>query len=301
MTAPILLVTWKRPLLTAQVIDALRRAGPSRVYVFSDGPRGKEDEGLVKQTRDLIQDQLDWNCEAFWFASERNLGCERGVSSAISWFFSQEPEGIILEDDCVPGPDFLEFATQMLERFRDSEEVFSIVGDNSLGLTNGRDSYSFIRFPHTWGWASWRRAWANYDPDMTAWKGHRSAKRNRKVFVSSLERKLWTRNFDRVASGSHLDTWDWQWAAAHYMNSGLAVQPHRNLVTNIGFGSDATHTTGHSPRADKAPQPVFPLSHPKDVALTKRVARQAARNTVRLESGNFVARARRYLAGSWLR
>ena len=113
---PVLLLTWRRPDTTRQVLDALRAVAPTKLYVASDGPRNQAEAKAVQATRDLISEHIDWSCQIKTRFCAENQGCQLGVSSAITWFFEHEEAGIVLEDDCVPHPDFFVYCRELLER-----------------------------------------------------------------------------------------------------------------------------------------------------------------------------------------
>ena len=127
---PVLLITWRRPETTRQVLCALRQVSPSVVYVASDGPRNQIEATNVNATRELIDHEIDWPCKVSRLFSETNQGCEKGVSEAINWFFSSVEEGIILEDDCVPHIDFFDFCRNLLKRYKDDQRIWCISGNN---------------------------------------------------------------------------------------------------------------------------------------------------------------------------
>jgi hypothetical protein len=170
-TPPVLILAFSRPDVTAKVIEAIRAARPSRLFFAVDGPReGREAEReKVMQVRRLAQ-RVDWDCELRTLFREANLGCKVSVSQAITWFFEQVEDGIILEDDCVAHPSFFPFAADLLDRYRDDERVVMISGDNfQLGRRRTVYDYYFSRYTHIWGWATWRRAWKLYDHGMRYW------------------------------------------------------------------------------------------------------------------------------------
>jgi hypothetical protein len=195
---------------------------------------------------------------------DRNLGCKQAVSQALDWFFECEPEGIVLEDDCVPDPSFFRYCDELLEHYREDERIALISGDNfQFGRLYGESSYYFSRYCHIWGWASWRRAWRRYDRDINAWPAFRDNGGLERVFgARPREVRYWRRILDEVHQG-RIDTWDYQWNFAVWAQSMLTILPQKNLVKNIGFGVDATHTTGRSKFADmRAEKLDFPLRHP---------------------------------------
>jgi hypothetical protein len=259
---PVLFLVFNRPDTTARVFDAIRREKPARLYIAADGPRTGHltDSERCAAVRDIVKN-VDWPCQMHYLLREVNLGCKRAVSSAITWFFEHEPEGIILEDDCLPDPAFFPFCSSLLERYRDDARVMHICGDNfQHGMRRGKGSYYFSRYVHVWGWASWRRAWAGYDAEMNTWKDFLSG--GGLMTMVQEEQEYWTRVLNRAASGG-IDTWDYQWVFSVWAHHGLAIIPNVNLVQNIGFGADATRTTSHDAVRLQIPtEHPGPLVHP---------------------------------------
>lgn len=248
---------------TRQVLEALREVRPARIYVSGDGPKGRQDVRLVDEVRELITSSIDWPCHVLTQYSATNAGCRAGVTRALDWFFEHEEEGIILEDDCVPHADFFTFCDELLDRYRHDERVMHIAGDNTAAVEIEQDwSYCFVRYPHIWGWATWRRAWTHYDRDLAEWGRFRLSGQSVDLFPDDRERETWVPIFNRLQDEGVPDTWDWQWAATTRMRSGLCVQPTRNLITNIGFNERATHTKRVSRRANSPTAPILPLRHP---------------------------------------
>jgi len=270
--SPILLIVFNRPDTTAKVFELIRAAQPTKLYVAADGPRAsRQGEQERCERARQIATQVDWPCEVRTLFRERNLGCKQAVSQALDWFFDQEEQGIILEDDCVPHPTYFRFCDEMLERYRDEPRVALISGDNfQFGRTYGETSYYFSRYVHIWGWASWRRMWKLYDRDARIWPEFSQQRRLEAVLGGNArEVRYWTRKLDAVHAG-HIDTWDYQVNLAMWAHDMLAVIPQKNLVTNIGFGADATHTSGGSKFADLRTEPMpFPLQHPATIEVCR--------------------------------
>jgi len=246
-TAPLLLVAWRRPHTLRQVINAIRPVAPTRLYVACDGPNPQRpgEAEKVAATRAVIEHEIDWPCQIERLYSDVNQGCHLGVSRAITWFFEQVEEGIILEDDCVPHPDFFPYCSTLLERYRHDTRVWCISGNNfQNGQWRGDGSYYFSRYNHCWGWASWRRCWQHYDADLSQWPALRESGRLDTVFEDPLERTYWSGIWQRRLDTGEPDTWDYQWTFTCLANSSLTALPNRNLVSNVGFGEDASHTTG---------------------------------------------------------
>lgn len=278
--SPVLLVVWNRPAETRRVLEALRPVRPSRLYVACDGPRSNEEAHLVDEVRELVATMVDWPCQVLTNYSSTNSGCRVGVTRAIDWFFEHEDEGIILEDDCIPHPDFFPFCDEILARYRNDDRVMHIAGDNTAAVTIPQDwSYCFVRYPHIWGWATWRRAWRHYDRDLKGWSAFRNSEQLPDLFPEPEMRETWVPIFNRLLDEGIPDTWDWQWAATTLMRNGLCIQPTRNLISNIGFNERATHTRRASVRAEAPLESILPLRHPPVVFPHRQAESQIFENT----------------------
>ena len=246
VTEPILVIAFNRPDLLAQVLQRLREVSATRVFVAIDGPRATRDgeDRKVQECRDLV-DTIDWPCEVQTLAQQANLGCGLGVSTAISWFFSQVDRGIILEDDIIPDPSFFGFCSGLLDRYQDDPRVFAITGCNFVpleGQTNPEAAYRFSRVAHIWGWATWRRSWDTYRLDIAGWRRDLPARKLWTSGGSTLSGALfWAMTFELMAR-RQVDTWDAQLVFAAMRQDQLIATCNTNLVENIGFGGDATHT-----------------------------------------------------------
>ena len=265
---PVLFIVFNRPDLTALTFEAIRQAQPRMLYVAADGPRvGRDEQSRCEETR-RIATQVDWDCEVRTLFAETNLGCRRGVQAALDWFFSHEEEGIVLEDDCLPDPTFYPFVTELLDRYRDDDRVMMISGDYFAGDTFPRETdYYFSRNSHIWGWATWRRAWQRFDAELEAWPAHRDTGWLVDLFDGEeASAAHWSEIFDAVHRGD-VDTWDYSWTFSMWNAGGISIQPTVNLVTNLGFGPEATHTGDvNAWQSNLATVPMsFPLRHPSEV------------------------------------
>ena len=264
MDTPLLLIAWRRPHTLKQVIDAIRPSSPTRVYVACAGPnpdRPGEAE-KVAMTRALIEKEIDWPCQIERLYSNVNQGCRLGVSRAISWFFEHVEHGIILEDDCVPHPDFFLYCSTLLERYKYDTRIWCISGNNFQdGQWRGDGSYYFSRYNHCWGWASWRRCWQQYDANLITWPVLRDSGLLNTVFENPDERVYWSRIWQKLVATGKPDTWDYQWTFTCLINGGLTALPNRNLIRNVGFGEDATHTTDGEVKTDVF-EGIDPNRHP---------------------------------------
>lgn len=267
MNTPVLLIIFNRPDTTKQVFAAVRAARPSRLYVAADGPRDVVDEARRCEQARQVATAVDWPCEVRTMLSDRNLGCREGPIRGITWFFDCEEAGIILEDDCVPAPSFFPYCQELLDRFRNDERVMCISGDNfQESMGDYPYSYYFSKIPQTWGWASWRRAWRMYDTNMSGLAEFIAMGGLNALSTTPIFLEYWQRCFHWVRSGA--DAWDYQWTFACWAQSGLTCTPRVNLVTNVGFGANATHTIDScSKLAALATKDLdLPLIHPTVVA-----------------------------------
>jgi len=240
---PVVFLIFRRPDLTAQVFEAIRQAQPKMLLVVADGPRNEEDAVLCQQAR-AVTEQVDWDCEVLRDYSEVNLGCRDRVSSGITWAFEQVEEAIILEDDCLPHPSFFGYCSNLLDYYRPDERVMVISGDNFQdGHWRGDGSYYFSRYNHCWGWATWRRAWHHFDGELKQWPPLKASGLLSSIFEDPLEQQYWSQIWDTLYTQNQPDTWDYRWIFTCMSNGGLTVLPNMNLVSNIGFGPEATHTT----------------------------------------------------------
>lgn len=238
---PILFLVFNRPDTTKIVFEAIRKVKPKRLFIAADGPRKhKNEEQKCVQAREIALN-IDWPCEVNTLFRNENLGCGLAVSQAISWFFSKVEEGIILEDDCLPSTSFFCFCEQLLIKYKYNERIFHISGNNfQNGFWRGSGDYYFSKFSHSWGWATWRRAWLLYNYniyiDKVVLERNFPGKRFRRL------KHNWYSNFDDLQK-KHINTWDYQWHYTCWVNDALSIIPNKNLVLNIGFGIDSTHTS----------------------------------------------------------
>ncbi|MBD2179746.1 glycosyltransferase family 2 protein [Planktothrix sp. FACHB-1375] len=262
ISTPIAFFIFNRPHLTKIVFDAIAKAKPKKLLVVADGPRFPEEDEKCQKARAAVMANINWECEVLTNFSEPNLGCKERVSSGLNWVFSEVEEAIILEDDCLPHPSFFRFCETLLERYRYDERVMMISGDNfQLGKSRTEYSYYYSKYTHIWGWASWKRAWQYYDVNMKSWPEYKNVNLISSVCEDQLEQKYWTDIFDIVFNGG-MNTWDYQWLYGCWCQNGLSILPNCNLVSNIGFGNEGTHTSYDSPWAQLPTSDIGNIEHP---------------------------------------
>jgi hypothetical protein len=264
MKTPVALIIFNRPEVTRRVFQEIARARPQKLLVIADGPRAGHptDAERCADARAII-DEVDWECEVLTNYSPVNLGCKMRPASGISWVFEQVEQAIIFEDDCLPHPSFFPYCDEMLERYSGDERVMMISGNNfQMGRKRTRYSYYFSRYPHTWGWATWRRAWRHFDAEIKLWPELRETSWLFDILGNRAAAEHWRAQFDALAKMTSV--WDYQWVFACWAQNGLTILPSTNLVSNIGWGDDATHTKATEDRLARilAGEMSFPLEHP---------------------------------------
>jgi hypothetical protein len=270
----VLFLIYNRPALAQRVFARIREAHPTRLFVAADGPRNEKpfDAELCKQARKVI-DAVDWDCEVMMLFRENNLGCKKAVGSAIDWFFTHVERGIILEDDCLPHPDFFSYCDSLLDYYETDERVSVIAGDNFQdGRKRGTATYYFSKYNHCWGWATWRRAWQFYRGDLPFWQQWNSSDEWLQTIPDRVERNYWSSIFEKVRR-NEIDSWAYPWTASVWYHGGLTATPNVNLVTNIGFGPDATHTVTAESEEGLPVHALGPLIHPERIEQEKKADR----------------------------
>ena len=271
----ILLIIFNRPDTTQVVFDVIKKAKPNKLYIADDAPRSNyENDKILCDQAKKITEVIDWDCNVKRLYQNKNIGCSLGPQAAFNWFFLHEKEGIILEDDCVPDLSFFNFASQMLEEFRNNKKIISINGSNlGFELKNG-DSYFFSRYMNMWGWATWADRANAIDYQLNSWK----TEKNHLIYLHIKMRnsffdfdinwyRYWQHKFDLTVSQKNITWWDWQWIWHQTKYNMLSIIPSVNLVSNIGFNENATHTKEtQNPASNlKISTLLFPISHPKKI------------------------------------
>ncbi len=244
LRTPVLFLTFNRLDTTKKVFAEIRKAKPKQLFIASDGPRKDrpEEKEIVEKIRKYLLKNIDWTCKVKTLFRKKNLGCKYAVSGAIDWFFENVEQGIILEDDCLPNKSFFRFCEELLDKYKYEKRIMHISGTNFIDekTKDMKESYYFSKNAHIWGWATWKRAWKNYDVEI---QDKMTLKDLRKISTGILE---YLKNKKRLKElkAKRFSTWDYQWDFTIGLEGGLAIIPKDNLVENIGFGDDATNTGG---------------------------------------------------------
>ena len=272
LSTAVVLIFFRRVDCLAEVLDALVGARPSRVYAYGDGPRaGRADEAQAcSAAADLVKKRLSSVADLWFDQASENLGLRRRVETALDDVFSREENALILEDDCVPAPVLFPFAADLLSRYAENSQVGSITGTSFCGVSEspGSADYYFSKYPHCWGWATWRRAWKSYDRGGSAWPC--SLSELKVDFLGKLERNYWQEIFSKTYAGK-IDSWAYRWTLSCWRQGMLTITPRVNLVRNIGSGEGATHTRDPSGMKSLHKTGIleFPLKNPASVIQNK--------------------------------
>jgi hypothetical protein len=276
LNTPVLFLVFNRPDTTRQVFAQIREAKPRQLFVAADGPRmdkegEKEKCELVRQ----IATQVDWECEVKTLFREQNLGCGIAVSEAITWFFNNVEQGIILEDDTLPDLSFFRFCEELLDYYADNEQVMHISGSNfQFGRIRDNSSYYFSAYPPIWGWATWKRAWQRYYFNLSEISNIELAHIFQNYHFPQKEINYWQQIYTIMTGVNRTDTWDLQWVFSIWANAGIAINSQINLVSNIGFGEDATHTIQVDSKVSNLRAfTINKISHPKVIKINHKADR----------------------------
>lgn len=264
---PIVLFIYNRPQLTRAVVEAIADLAPQTVYIIGDGPRPGEEPVRVEAARREALRLREGVPKTVVDFAPSNLGLRKRVTSGLNRIFSEVENAIILEDDCFPHPDFFTFCRDLLEHYRENPRVGVISGTSYQdGRRRGRASYYFSRYAHCWGWATWRRAWAQNDPDLSDWPDRKATGWLESFLPDPRERHYWTGIFDGLYERDEPDSWAYRWTYSCWKAGALTAIPQVNLVSNRGFGSQATHTRdAHHSLASMPTGPLRVTRHPPDV------------------------------------
>jgi len=263
---PIVYIVFNRPRLTRETFASIREQRPTKLFIIADGPRPGHptDEERCQEVRDIVE-LIDWPCEVQRNYADKNLGCKHRVVTGLDWVFLYVESAIIIEDDVLPHSDFYGYCETLLERYQNNDRVMAITGDNFQdGHRRGSSAYYFSKYNHVWGWATWRRAWLKNDPSLSFWPSWKNSNAWRRQTPIRTERRYWSDIFDRMYR-NEIDTWDYSWTGSIWFHGGLTATPNVNLVTNIGFGPDGTHTVASEDQDGHPSYPLGPLIHPEKI------------------------------------
>jgi hypothetical protein len=264
--SPILYIVYNRLDKVKLTFERIKEVKPKNLYIIADGPKDEIDKVKCDAVKSYISDNIDWSCKVSTLFRDKNLGCKEAVKTGIDWFFKHVEEGIILEDDTLANHSFFYFCQELLEKYRYEKKIYSIGGTNIFQSWPIKESYVFSMQGSIWGWATWKRAWKNYIEAIEINEEHIKLIKKYSKYNKVIESRL--NNFNKVYK-QNLDTWDYQWIFTRIVNNGYCIIPSNNLISNIGFGANATHTINKSTLSNIRTIPLnFPLKHPNQIKLS---------------------------------
>lgn len=268
----VLLIFFSRPDKFEKVFEQVRKARPSKLFLYQDGPRESRPDDVegIKACRDIAE-SIDWECEVYRNYQERNVGCDPSEYNAIKWMFSNVDKGIILEDDDVPSVSFFSFCKEMLDRYEHDTRIFKISGMNNFGKMNeDYASYFFTPLSSIWGWATWRRCVEMYDTEYS-FLSEPYLQKNMSLQYMEFSQKFGTCKWHKESGKAYYESILWNTQTSNNM---LNIVPSVNLITNIGIGANGTHSGESTDLMDKMSKTLFyskryemnfPLRHPDQV------------------------------------
>jgi len=269
------------------VFDVIRQQRPDVLYIFQDAPRehNSKDVQKCKDVRAIFDNNIDWHCDLHTYYPTSNLGCGHGPANAISWFFEQVEQGIILEDDCLPHADFFPYCEELLEKYKDNLSVSFVAGSGfwKPSIRHQASYYFGCGAYATWGWATWKRSWKNFDYYLQSLTDISVKELIKKYFIESRQRSFWMDVYANLKKDRYSEScWDYQFYFSCWQKSMLAVIPNKNLISNIGYDRYATHTFSSThPAANVLTKRILPLLHPKEIKLNRKADFYVHRNYIR--------------------
>lgn len=271
ITTSVLLIAFNRPESAQMVFDQIKKVRPPHFYLAVDGPRpsksGEEEKCLECQS---IANQVDWECEVHTLFRKENVGCGFGPAGAISWAFETTEELIVLEDDCLPSVSFFYFCDELIKKYKNDKRIWIISG---LSIHSGADilgkyDYTFSRFAHTWGWATWKDRWNEFDmymrdvPQFLAEGGSYNVYQQRRMSVNTDKRLRQV--YDSIDEEVK-HSWDTQWGYTRLKSGGVSIVPKLNMITNIGAVNGTHNSSGSTSSNLPSYELKNPLNHPQFV------------------------------------
>lgn len=273
---PILLITFNRPEHTRRVLTEILKQEPQMLYVCQDGARDGNENDRIKcqEVRDVINELTsayavgNKHFTLYTLYQPQNLGCGPGPQAGITWFFENVEQGIIMEDDCLPHPDFFGYCEQLLERYKDDERVQFINSTLYHDRWKCEGSYGYGHYMVTGAWAAWRRTWQGFDLDLLGLNARKFKRQVLRLTKNRAEANWWYFKVKEIQRDKAKKSyWDYQMQIHLFKNNALTIYPKVNLISNIGFDAEGTHTTWNDGRGDKTVFPILPLEHPVTMAV----------------------------------
>ena len=236
----VLILFFNRPEPLAAVFEQVRKARPSKLFLYQDGPRGEKDLPGILACREVVN-KIDWECEVHQNFQEKNAGCDPSNYNAQRWAFSYADKCIIFEDDSVPSVSFFRFCKELLDKYENDTRICMISGINYDEVTKDVPyDYFFSTTFSIWGWASWRRVIDQWDEhysflddafNLQQLEEYIKERKYQKEFIEFCQHH-------RESGKAYYES---IFHAAMFFNSGLSIVPTKNMIHNLGATAGSTH------------------------------------------------------------
>jgi hypothetical protein len=277
---PILYIIFNRLDTVKQTFPKIKEQKPKQLFIAADGPRVDRvgEFNKCKEVRDWVLNQIDWECDLHTLFRDENLGCGKGPAEAITWFFDNVEQGIILEDDCLPVKSFFNYCEELLIKYKDSNEIGMISGRNSCNTScsNKNISYDYTTGGGIWGWATWKKIVANYAP-FSSYYENKTVLKKIQLFTKDKNESQFVYERAKFHSQKSFDAWDYQWGVYLKSNFLCAITPTKNLISNIGFSNDSTHFSDSNKTDILSYEQEFPLIHPSKIKINYKLSKELAK------------------------
>lgn len=268
---PVLCLFFNRPDLFAAVFKQVKQARPSKLFLYQDGPRDKNDLLGIQACRDIAND-IDWDCEVHTMYLEKNQGCDPSGYLSRKWAFQYVDRLVILEDDTVPSISFFSFCKELLDKYLYDSRITMIAGMNYEEETKDCPyDYLFTSDCSIWGWATWKRVFDRWESNYDFLSDEYHMKLLSKYMKNTNQPKRLLPMFKRhMESGK--EYFESILISDHLLQHGLSIVPKKNLISNIGITADSVHFNGSIKTMPKSAARIFtmqrfeigqPLKHPK--------------------------------------
>ena len=282
----VLLLFFTRPTVTKEVFNAIKRARPSKLFLYQDGPRnGKNDMPGILECRKIVED-IDWECEVHKKYLENNDGCDPSGYRARKWMFSMVDKGIVLEDDCVPAQSFFPFCKELLDRYENDTRIGAICGMNNLGVYEcGDQDYFFTNGGSICGIAYWKRVIDGWNPGYDFLEDKYACS----LLEDSLGKSIYSQFIKtcKKRSKGDIDFFESIQGQYTHLQGLLNIVPTKNMICNIGVTENATHSTANILDLPRAVRKIFnmkvyelnfPIRHPKYISNDRKFRKKVERN-----------------------
>ena len=265
----VLVIFFARPDTVSEVFESIRKARPSKLLLWQDGPRNDNDMPGILACRDVFN-SIDWECEVYRNYHNENMGCDPSTFRAQKWAFSLVDKCVVLEDDMVPSQSFYPYCKELLDKYEFDERVNHICGVNHLEKADFCPNDYLFSFYGSGAWASWKRVADGWD-ETYSFLDKNYYMKNLETKMPGLFKVAYDIALQRKSTG--FEWWETIIGFDCYLNNRLSIIPRVNLVTNIGVTEGATHGTSlklmnkrlRSLFNMKSYELGFPLKHPEDL------------------------------------